>query len=100
MSRVSINNTVAIEPVPFSKIESKIEGGIARISQKIDLVKVKLIMGVHLTNDPSPNYLPGDYAILRGDSGLQPWNKAVYELDGQKLVICPINQVIGFEREV
>ena len=97
MSRTSFNNTVAIEPVPFSKIESKVEGGIARISQKIDLVKVKLVMGVHITD--GLNYLSGDYVILRGDAGLQPWNKAVYELDGQKMVVCPISQVMGFERE-
>jgi len=93
---ISINNVVAIEPVPFTKVESKVEGGIARISQKIDLVKVKLVMRYMLNNESLFGAAIGDYAILRGDAGLQPWNKAVYELDGKKLVLCPINQVIGF----
>lgn len=91
----TINGHVAIQQPEFKKIEAEIQGGIARITQRIDIIEVPLVMGF-MTKD-SETYRPGDAALLRGDAGLQPWAKQVFRTsDGVNFVLCPESQIIGF----
>ena len=93
--RLTINGHLAIQQPEFKKIEAEIQGGIARITQRIDVIDVPLVMGF-VTKD-SRTFNPGDKVLLRGDAGLQPWAKQVFRTsDGQNFVLCPESQVIGF----
>lgn len=90
---------VAISPITFTKVESKIEGGFARIAQKIDVIAVNLVLGhieaIGLTSiyhDPKKTKV-----LVMGDSGLASWNKAVLDYNGVKFVKCPLTEVLGFE---
>lgn len=93
---------VAIAPIVFTKIESKVEGGFARIAQKVDIIAVPLVLGhieaVGLTSiyhDPKSTKV-----LVMGDSGLAPWNKAVLDYNGVKFVKCPLTEILGFEEDV
>lgn len=87
---------VAIEPIIFNKVEAKVEGGFARIAQKIEVVKSRLIMDYN-DNETGRIWNVNDFAVLAGDSGLQSWNKQVLEYNGKKFVLCPVDSIIAFE---
>jgi hypothetical protein len=87
---------VAIEPIIFNKVEAKVEGGFARIAQKIEVVKSRLVMAFY-DKETTHVWATNDYAILSGDSGLQAWNKQVLEYNGKKFVLCPVDAIIAFE---
>ena len=101
MKRALTTKFVAIEPVIFNKVESKVEGGFARIAQKVEVTTSPLIMTFRETLGlESVFWIPGERVILRGDAGLAEWNKNVLEYDGKKFVMCPLSEVLGFENEV
>jgi len=89
---------VAIEPVVFTKVESKVEGGFARIAQKVEVMKVSLVMNFKQEfGSTSLDYYGDRHSVLlRSDSGLAAWNKTVLEYEGVKFVMCPISAVLGF----
>lgn len=87
---------VAIEPIIFNKVETKVEGGFARIAQKIEVLRTALVMDFY-DKDTDMVWLVGDIAIMAGDSGLQAWNKQVLEYNGKKFVLCSADSVIAFE---
>jgi len=81
----------------FKKAEAEVFGGIARSSQRTELIEVKLVLcydfnGVLL--------VPGDAVILKGEAGLQPFAKMEYRLEGiAPFVLCPENQILGYRRK-
>lgn len=97
---ISQNKFVAIEPVPFKKLEAKITAGFATIAQKTDVMSVTLVMDYYCKENDLFFDAGTDKVILRGDSALQQWNKMVLNYEGKEFVLCPIEQVIGFEIEV
>lgn len=86
----------AIEPVVYNKPDSKVEGGFARIAQKVEAAAAILVMDFH-DKETDMLWRKGSRVILRGDAGVQPWNKSVLEYKGQRFVLCPADQIIGFE---
>jgi hypothetical protein len=94
---MTLGKFVAIEPVPFSKVEAKIGAGIATVAQRTDVVVVSLVMDFY---DDKGNlyYIEQDKVILKGTAGLEGWNKTKYEYNGKQFVLCPIEQILGIER--
>lgn len=92
---------VAIEPVEFKKVESKVEGGFARIQQKVEVAEAPLIMDFMMpVGNENITFKAGKTkAILKGDAGLAPWNKAVFEYKGKRFVMCPVSEVLGWSAE-
>ena len=88
---------IDIDPLILTNVESKVEGGFARIAQKIEVATSPLVMDfIHIIGSDHMIIESGSKVILMGDSGLQSWNKAVLEYNGIKFVMCPISQVLGF----
>jgi len=101
VSKIHINKYVAIEPIEFKKVESKVEGGFARIAQKIELTSSFLVFD-HSGVSPAgkPTYYEASAkakVILSGEAGLAAWNKRVYEYKGKKFVLCPLSEVLGWD---
>jgi len=88
---------VAIKPVEYTKVESKVEGGFARIAQKTDVISVPLVMGFMWSHGQSATKcIPSQCeVVLRGDSHLQPWKQKVHELEGERFVLCPAEQIVA-----
>jgi hypothetical protein len=95
MNKISKKGTLAVKQPEFKKIEATIKNGFALISQRVDLIKVDLLMDYDL--DGIKLKAGKDRVILRGDSGLQPWAKQVLNIDGVEFVLCPENLVVGVE---
>lgn len=95
MNKVSKKGTLAVKQPEFKKIEATIKNGLALISQRIDLIKVDLIMDYEI--DGIKLKAGKDKVILRGDAGLQPWAKQVLNIDGLEFVLCPEHLVVGVE---
>lgn len=95
MSAVTKKGVLAIAQPQFKKVEAEIKGGIAVIAQRVSLIKASLVLGYSLNG---VDLKAGDKIILRGDSGLQPWAKQVVSLDDKEFVLCPEEQIIGYEK--
>jgi hypothetical protein len=99
MERTTVRFTregyLAVQPPTFKKIEAQVTGGIAIAGQKREVIKVKALMDY-----PKMNVNAGDQIIIAGDSGLQPWAKAVFSMYGMDdFVVMPEGAVIGVEQE-
>lgn len=91
---------LAIAPVEFKKVESKVEGGFARIAQKVELASSMLVMGyVEIIGNTPMYHPPGTEILMKGDAGLAAWNKAVMEHNGIRFVKCPVTEVIAIKRD-
>ena len=89
------NGEIAITQPVFRKIEAEMQGGIARISQRVTVIEAAVVMGYELK---SALLKPGDSVILRADAGLQPWAKQVFTLnDSISFVLCPESAIIGYK---
>ncbi|RLF66583.1 MAG: hypothetical protein DRN30_01870 [Thermoplasmata archaeon] len=97
--RMMTTKFVAIEPIVFSKVESKVEGGFARIAQNVEVLTATLVMSyVEVLGNTTAVHIAGESRpLLRGDAGLQPWNKQILELDGTRFVMCPQTDILGWE---
>jgi hypothetical protein len=95
MRKVSKKGYLAVKQPEFKKIEATIKGGVALISQRIDLIKTDLVMDYEI--DGLVLKANKDKILLRGDSGLQPWAKQVLNTEGLEFVLCPETNVIGYE---
>jgi hypothetical protein len=96
MSFSTKKGQLAIKQPDFTKIEAQVKGGIALISQRINLIEVPLLMDYEL--DGTKLKAKETMIILRGDAGVQPWAKQVFSLvsSEESFVLCPESQVIGF----
>jgi hypothetical protein len=95
MSAVTKKGILAVSQPQFKKVEAELKGGIAVIAQRINLIKVDLVLGYNFNGT---ELTAGDKIILRGDSGLQPWAKQVVSLDNKEFVLCPEDQILGYEK--
>ena len=86
---------LAIIKPEFKKIETEVTGGLARITQRYEMVKAKLVMGYDYNG---VQLQAGDSVILRADAGLQSWAKTSFILNGVEFVLCPESSVIAFEK--
>lgn len=94
---VSKKGQLAIKQPEFKGIEQKMDGGLARIAQRTDLLYAELLMGVELDGKQlQPSKEERIYIILRGTAGLPAWARQVYTLDGTEFVLCPENEVVGY----
>lgn len=94
---VTSGNFLAIKPVEATKITAKINNGLATVAQRTEVIVTDLVMDFKHPN--AKTYMPAGEVrvILRGSAGMEPWNKQVMEYRKQKFVLCPLDQVIGFE---
>lgn len=100
MTKITVTTKfVAIEPIVFSKVESKVEGGFARIAQNVEIVSANLVMGYleAVGMNSAIHHVGKDKPLLRGDSGLKPWNKQILEYKGKRFVMCPVADILGWE---
>jgi hypothetical protein len=97
---MTLNTTkgmIGIVRPEFVRMEIEVQGGIARVSQRIELTEAKLVLGYDI-GDVQLN--PGDTVILRGDAGLQQWAKTEYRLPGANpFVLCPETQILGYRKQ-
>lgn len=95
MKMVSVKQFVAIKPIVHNKLETKVTGGIAVISQRKDAIVAKMVMSYV---DPDLGRIEaGSSVILPGDAALRQWNKIILTIKGIEFVLCPLSEIIGFE---
>jgi hypothetical protein len=91
----SLKGTLAVSAPVFNKIESEAKGGLVLNASRINLMALDLYM------DYDHNGLllkAGQVKILiRQDSALQGWAKAVLKYGSLEFVMCPEGVVQGFE---
>lgn len=92
------NGHVAIVQPIFRKIEADVEGGLARIAQRVEVIESEVVMGYFVDGTELKK---GDKVLLRSESGLQPWAKQLMRLgDGTSFVLCPESQILGYRKNV
>ena len=83
-------NYVAITPPQYTKVEAKVQGGLAMASNRLETIVCGLVFNFG-------NYEAGSRVILDGQSGLMPWAKKIYNHDGQSFVLAPTSEIIAYE---
>lgn len=96
MALFSRPGEIAIAPPVVQKLEGKLENGIARITQRVNLVEATVLMHAKLAN--GQELAPGDKLILRGDIIMQQWAKAVFVYNGTEMVFCSEGAISGYNR--
>ena len=92
----SYKGTLAVQQPKFTKIETRISSGFAVNSNRADLIELDLIMDYDLNG---VQLIAGtDKVLIRGDSGLAAWAKAVYEYEGKAFVLMPETSILGYVR--
>lgn len=81
------NKRLAVTPITVN-IEREVRNGVAIAKQKVALVMAAVVFP-----DDMGVYSVGDIVYMRGDVIVQPWSKEVYELDGFKFILCPMEQI-------
>jgi len=94
---VTLGGFLAIKPIEVKKVSPKIKGGLATISEQTEVITIDLVMDYK--HPDAKRYLDSSCVgvILRGSAGQQPWNRQVLEWRGQKFVLCPLAEVLGYE---
>ena len=92
---ISKKGYFAIKQPEFKKIEANIVGGVARISQRDDVILYQMVMDGEYSGTM---YKKGDSLMLTGEAGLKPWAKKIYNLDGMEFVLVPETEVLGFKK--
>jgi hypothetical protein len=92
----TLKGNLAIKQPEFKKIEAQVSGGVAMISQRVNLIEVQLVMDYEVNGIKLRGGV--DKVILRGDAGVQPWAKQKLALGVHEFVLCPESQVIGYAR--
>jgi hypothetical protein len=87
---------LAIKQPQFIKPDAQLRGGIALISQRTETILAELVMDYTLPDGTRLN-AGKDKVILRGDAGLNAWAKKIYSLGDKEYVLCPDNEVLGYE---
>ena len=82
--------------VPFSTkgIETKSVGGLAIISQKTELTKLRVIYG-----DSEKTIIAGDCVFLNSSDFNTKFGTNVYSIDGQEFILVPLAQVRMVSKE-
>lgn len=91
------SDSVAIRQPVFEKIDAQVKNGFAFNGNRMNLIRAEVVFSGFVDGQQVE---PGDLVLLRGDSGLQPWAKQLFVIDGQEFVLCPEGAVIGYARPV
>lgn len=94
---ISSGNFLAIKPVEAIKITAKINNGLATVAQRTETIIADLVMDFKHPNAKTYMSAGKVRVILKGSAGMEHWNKQVMEYKEHKFVLCPLDQVIGFE---
>ncbi len=82
-----LNDKVACEPFKTNAVEKNDSGrGFVTVKQKTTLTPLKVIFG-------TPNIPIGTIIYVRGDLCVDPAAKQEYEVEGQRVVFIPINEI-------
>lgn len=94
MSNRSSNPTsgvICVEPFKTNSLDIRREGGVAKANQRDHLTGLKVVYG----ND---KFAPGDVVYFEGEQCATVWAKKVYDLDGAKFILGPMNMIVVLER--
>jgi hypothetical protein len=89
---VAVGDFIGVEPFPTMQIETQ-GGAFKTAKQKQFLTGLKILAG----NDKFPT---GAIAFVRGEQYAAPWAKDLQDVDGAKMLICPVNNVIFVKKPV
>ena|SRR5271157_4241097 len=98
MSRfLSKKGELAVSKPIFRKIEAKLEGGLATIAQRTDVIAINLMMDYEFNGQLLK--AGKTKVIVKGDAGLSTWAKVTNIYNGVEFVLCPEGAIIGVEIE-
>jgi hypothetical protein len=83
--------TICVEPFKLNSIDIRQEGGVAKVNQKERLTGLKVVYG----ND---KFQPGDVVYFEGEQCVTQWAKKIYDLDGVRFVVAPVNLIVVVEQ--
>jgi hypothetical protein len=91
------SGSLAIIPPTAKKVEAVVEGGIARIANRIAVTEAKLVMDYKLGDTC---LYRGDWVLLRGDSPWQKWAATTYSLIGyEEFALVPEDCILGYRKD-
>ena len=91
---MSKNGHLMVKKPVFRKIETEIVGGMATITQRIELLETELVMGYVLDGF---SLKPGDTVLLYAEQSLKEWARMTLRLpDGTEFVQCPESAILGY----
>jgi hypothetical protein len=91
----TFNKKVAIAPLKSEKLDPKVVGGFATISQKRDVIIAPIVFDFFDEEKRIEWRSPNISIVIRGDSAFRPWNKEIYTLNDKDFVLCPFEEIIG-----
>lgn len=92
------NGKVAVEPFKEMAIEKEQRGGLVMAKQKGTLTKLRVVFNSGKEFVPESYYFPkGSSVWVRADGYALPWAKEILELDGEKFILIPVDQVLMFQ---
>jgi hypothetical protein len=80
-----------VEPFKTNSLDIRREGGVAKANQRDHLTGLKVVYG----ND---KFYPDDVVYFEGEQCATQWAKKVYDLDGVRFVLGPVNLIVVVER--
>lgn len=92
------NNKVALSPFPTQSVEKENKGGFVVVKQKVSLTPLRIVFGNENVEGTMVYAPTGAVAYVRGDSVTLPWAKEVFEIEGQKFILAPLDAVQLVER--
>lgn len=95
------HGSLPIKPLKASKIEAKIEGALATIAQKRNVIIAELATAAPINITGNQNntavYAPGTKLYLVPEAAHQPWNKHVFTQGDIEFVLAPLSSVLAIE---
>lgn len=92
MALLILNKKVAVAP-PNLAVEKEVRHGVAIAKQKFSLLETTVVFA------DSEGFVPvGTKVFLRGDCIINGWAKEVFELEGKKFILVPIDQIVCAEK--
>jgi hypothetical protein len=91
---IGLNNKIATKEFPSRDIKTEVTSGVGMIVQRNTLAKLEVVYGNGKEIDP------GDFVFLAADSAqLQSWAKVVFDIEGQKVIVIPVDAVQLIEKK-
>lgn len=95
MKELTSVGSVFTEVFKVKNVETKKTNGFATISQKNELVLLKVLSK---TND-NPWLNAGDYILVKSSDYIQPWARDERVFENTTFISVPLTAVLGFKRE-
>lgn len=92
---LSKKGELAIIRPEFKKIEARLQGGVATIAQRTELISCSLVMDSEYNGKTLR--AGKDKVVLKGDSGLASFAKSVLTYNGIDFVMVPESFIVGVE---